>query len=147
LDSLSADERRCLFAATNGHPENEAVSVLQAENDRLRNELICSHDVNHALVGGAKKAVRRAKKVEALAESSVIAAREAVERAQNKVVGYRAGPAARAHAAKDRRAIIRKMLDAGENNPRTIQRRLKEEHAIKVEPKTVQNDISILRKS
>jgi hypothetical protein len=58
-----------------------------------------------------------------------------------------AGPRAKRQRRKARQDLVGQMVTAGETSPAKIQRELEQHHGIKARKKTVQNDISAVRKS
>ena len=55
-------------------------------------------------------------------------------------------PQARARKKESRQELVRQLLGAGVEKVGTIQHVLSQDYGIDVEPKTIRNDISIVRK-
>jgi hypothetical protein len=60
---------------------------------------------------------------------------------------YNEGPKARFTKTSARRNLIKSFMDAGIKEPRRIKQALNRDYGIEVELKTIQNDISIIRKT
>jgi len=68
-----------------------------------------------------------------------------LEKSWNKLAKFGKGPKARSQKAQERREIIMKLLQEGEVGAGKIRRSL-DERGFKVKLKTIQNDISIIRR-
>ena len=127
IESLPATERTKLFELLARHPENQPVKALVASATKLI------------------ESIKESQKGQVRLENNANLVIKYLEQTLQKNAKYTRGPKARSQPTQHRRELVWQMLDAGESDPRKIYKSLKQDHALKVELKTVRNDISLIR--